>query len=175
MPAHTTTTSAPVSAARRELLRAAGHEAGHAVLMAVLDFPLYEAVIGVSRPLFGRPQARGHVHETCTGQDEPPPEGQVQDAVLTYLAGAEAQARWMHQQEGMDLETARALAIEDYAGNDYATARTLLRRSGGSLGWATARTRALVTRHWPAITRVAQALVRHRRLTGPQIHRLIGR
>ncbi|MCK2238072.1 hypothetical protein [Crossiella sp. S99.2] len=159
----------------REHLLACAHEAGHAVLMAVYNLPITEAVAKAVHPVFGAPRAYGYVTEDCGPGEDMIPAEVIDEHIVTYLAGAEAQARWMHLAEEWDLAAARCEAISSHAGHDYQVARRYARSSDHSFGQLQARTAALVARHWGAITRVAAELHHRKRLTGPQILHLIGR
>ncbi|WHT21905.1 hypothetical protein N8J89_12830 [Crossiella sp. CA-258035] len=177
MPTPTTTPAAKLTLAQRrerEHLRACAHEAGHAVLMAHYNLPITEAIATVNNPIFFDPQAFGYVSEDHEPDDTHIPAELIDDYIVTYLAGGEAQAQWMHQAEGMELAEARREALYN-SGSDYEVVRRYRRNSDLSLAQLQARTAGLVRRRWAGITRVAAALHRHKRLTGPQILALLGR
>jgi hypothetical protein len=149
-------------------LAIAHHEAGHAVaafrgreirevcISAVTDDPRYDGNIQHNNPLYGQHLEDGD--ERLSGYYE--------GELIIALAGPEAECR---HDSGTRI-----------AGNDLDVAQEILDRFVGSrvareryLRLVQRETRALVKREWPAIERVAAALLRHGRLTGGQLAQLI--
>ena len=150
-------------------LAIAHHEAGHAVaafragreirevcIAAVTDDPRYDGNIQHNNPLYGQHLEAGDERLSDYYGGE----------LIIALAGPEAERR--HD------------SVTGIAGNDLDVAQEILDRFVGSgvereslLRLAQRETRDLVNREWPAIERVAAALLRHGRLTGGQLAQLI--
>lgn len=159
---------------RQERLITAAHEAGHAMVAALLGVPLERAKI--SHRLFSQA-----VDGVVTAEDQLFVIGRYEDKFDHYaviaLAGPEAEAYWRHKTEDADLAEARAVAFEAARNSseaDVNNARRCLRKGSGqlSLGQARSQARQLVMRHWTAITRTAEALDKHTTLNGSRLHTL---
>ena len=150
-------------------LAIAHHEAGHAVaafragreirevcISAATDDPMYDGNIQHDNPLYGQ-----HI-----GDGDERLSDYYDGELIIALAGPEAEHR---HNSGARI-----------AGNDLDVAQEILDRFVGSrvereryLRLMQRETRGLVNREWPAIERVAAALLRHGRLTGGQVAQLI--
>lgn len=169
------------AAIQRELAVTAYHEAGHAVVSIVEGAPVHKVWIRVSRPLFGRPVGYGKTPLSRTGGTFL--DGSVMEAYVTAsLAGAEAEAMFLHILDGVTIRRARHQSATHNRGElDYAAG--LLNEAVGK-GWmkrshtldqAQAATRRVVTDCWPAIDRLAQELIRRPALNGREVRRIVGR
>lgn len=165
----------PLSAEQNRQITAA-HEAGHAVVAALLGVPLEHAKI---HPRWFSDAVDGVVE----AEAQPFVLGTYEDKFDRYaviaLAGPEAEAYWRHKTEDADLDAARAAAFDAATHSheaDVNNARRCLRKGSGhlSLGQARSQARRLVTHHWNAITRTAAALDKHSTLNGARLHKLAG-
>lgn len=137
-----------MSAVTQPGLRAiAYHEAGHAVIAAVLNVPFASVSIVPTKKSLGRVM-RHHLQST--------PEEREKD-VLARLAGAIAEAKhtgW-NNWEG---------AIEDYRGLGLTEEEEKRLQNKAS---------ALLQEHWPLVCKVTSALLVKRRLTQHQVTELV--
>jgi hypothetical protein len=122
------------------------HEAGHAVALVVFDLLLHEIEIGVD--------GRGSSHGLTYG--DVPPADQIDDVMVTCLAGGSAELRLLHQW-GWPQRVAESHARAG-AQTDMANAAALERRTGLSLDEAEREAVDLVDEYWDAIEEVAEAI-----------------
>ena len=139
-------------------LAIAYHEAGHAVAAFALDIPVHNVSIVPDEKREGHVRLAVHYSNT-------------QDAVTLSLAGPAAQE---HRQRR------KGLRFSDYL-DDYSYAWDCLREILSDDGAAKLfheleqRAKDIVTseKYWPAVEAVAEALVRHRKMTGRQVEECI--
>lgn len=154
--------SVPSGAAVTKKLEAtAHHEAGHAIAALRLGRPFRYVTIepdegSLGHVLFRAWDKRFHPDVNWS----PRTEALLRDAIVTALAGLEAQAKFTGRR---DFRGARS---------DYDQAADLASRACGSLketnaylAWLCVRTKQIVSVHWGEIRALASALLREKRLS----------
>ncbi|MFI9449200.1 hypothetical protein [Amycolatopsis sp. NPDC052450] len=137
-----------------ELLAAAYHEAGHAVLHKQFGGTVEHVKL----------TAKGAY--TRTTEDAPDEENPFPYLVMV-MAGHAAEARF-YQRNGFGSWKADSMAAAQ-AGGDRANFRRHSRGTGISRGQALTEAKRLVKRHWGHIERVAHALAAKGHLSGSQV------
>lgn len=145
------------------------HEAGHAIGHLCQNLPLDAAVISYRRDDWdGEWHVSGEVRYGPIGQRTRVDD--VDAALISLLAGAEAEAYWMYLNEGWSLRDARVRARE-HSWFDMKDVPRHLDSCQLSLDHATDLTAELITGHWNEIEAIAAELRDHHHLTGDQLRR----
>jgi hypothetical protein len=127
-----------------DLLLAAAHELGHAIVDLAYDVPVLSVEVdrrtntGLTRTVFD---------DTTATPD------QLRGALIGGMAGFEAELLWCHRHGGH--------ADPATATTDYANFHHNHRRAGLTRQVARAQARAVLIRHWPRLERAAPWLARH--------------
>ncbi|WP_410662784.1 hypothetical protein [Amycolatopsis sp. lyj-84] len=137
-----------------ELLAAAYHEAGHAVLHKLSGGTVQHVKVTSSRAY------------TRTAEDRPDADNPLPYLVMV-MAGHAAEARF-YQRNGVGSWKADSMAAAQ-AGGDRANFRRHASGTGISQSKALSEAKKQVRRHWGRIERVAQALATTGRVSGSQV------
>ncbi|HEX5120466.1 MAG TPA: hypothetical protein VFW65_35240 [Pseudonocardiaceae bacterium] len=127
-----------------ELLLAAAHELGHAIVDLAHQVPVLG--VEVNRRTHGGLTRTGFDPTTATPD-------QWRGALIGDLAGFEAELLWCHRHGG-HADPASAVT-------DYANFTRHARRVGLTRGVARTRARSVLIAHWPRLERLALRLARH--------------
>ena len=154
----------------RPLASIAYHEAGHAVAMIGLGFPVGLVSIVPEADSLGRVVPAGPPPATGSG----PPLTTTQlalvhvGAVITFVAGAEAERLAGYDPAGCDSDEADAYAMEDWVWDLLGVPPWRWRHV------ARAAAASYLSENWPAVERVAAALLAHADLPGERARELVG-
>jgi len=166
---------------RRKLEATAYHEAGHAVVCAMLDNGLHSATInptdaaaGITTSIMPRNIRRKLRDEE---HDDPRLAQWIEHRVIVILAGTAAQRRAfpkMQWKYGHGFNGSQPVTPRTDAQNACRLIYVL--HGEGELAdcyykYLQAKTKSLVDRHWGAIERVAAALLEHGKLSAEEVRR----
>jgi hypothetical protein len=141
------------------------HEAGHAVAFAAGDIEME-----IARLLHVRHDPASVEGYVLVG-DRALRNADPDAVVVGTLAGLYAQAVWYHRIAGFDRGAALRHAQDGARHGDLRLARRYLKHTTLTGSQARDATRRLVLQRWPAITRVANALITRAELTNREVHR----
>lgn len=151
--------------------QAAVKEAGRAVALVAFGLPLHDLSVEYRRS----PRRSGWIVEARTrevrrGALNLSGIEAVNGMAVAAAAGPVAEARWLAQHNGMTLAAA---LLQTFRPDDAREAARYHQHSDWSLDAEVARTTELVEQQWATITAVAAELLRHGRLTGDEVRRLV--
>jgi hypothetical protein len=154
-----------------EWAAAAWHEAGHAVIQAAAGLPLHRVQIAFRclrslRAVHWHVSARTRITRTSAFRRT------TRDDLVTLMAGAEAEALWLHDTRGMTAAAARRTAQD---GNDDDDRMALAFAGGDRQAVLEAADEAamLVRLRQPAIAEVARLLQERGTLTGAEVRAVV--